>query len=228
MQALGVEEITILADKGYHTGKDLQDCKDKHITTIVAYPQRNNKNIDPAYQTNQFIYNNEQDYYTCPQGALLTTNGKEYLKSNKGWASYLVKKYQTVKCKACPFKQLCTTSTARIIERSEYQDVVNENNRRLDQNAALYKKRQQIIEHPFGTIKRSWGYTYTLVKGIKKVNGEMAIIFTMYNLRRAMSILGIKELTERLKQSKGMKIWQKRSSLMYLHINKKCRALEAA
>jgi hypothetical protein len=80
--------------------------------------------------------------------------------------------------------------------------VVDENNKRVDDNQQLYKKRQQIIEHPFGTIKRSWGYTYTLLKGIKKVNGEMAIIFTMYNIRRAMSILGVRELISRLKQWK--------------------------
>ena len=76
MEALGVEEITVLADKGYHTGKDLQDCKEAHITTVVAYPERNNKKIDPAYQTSEFNYDKDQDVYTCPQGAILTTNGK--------------------------------------------------------------------------------------------------------------------------------------------------------
>ena len=72
----------------------------------------------------------------------------------------------------------------------------------LDENMAVYKTRHQIIEHPFGTIKRSWVYTYTLLKGIEKVNGEMAIIFTMYNIRRDMSIIGLKELIGRLKEGK--------------------------
>jgi len=58
-------------------------------------------------------------------------------------------------------------------------------------------RKNTIREHPFGTIKRSWGYTYTLLKGIEKVNGEMAIIFTMYNIRRAMYIIGVKELIDR-------------------------------
>jgi transposase len=202
MKALGVEDITALADKGYHTGKDLNACKENQITTIVAYPEKNNKNIDPAYQTARFVYNHEEDNYTCPAGAVLNTNGNVYEKSKKGQAGYLIKKYQTSHCSTCPFKSLCTKSAGRIIERSQYQDVVDENNRRVSQNPALYKKRQQMIEHPFGTIKRSWGYTYTLMKGIKKVNGEIAIIFTMYNIRRAMSILGVSELISRLKQWK--------------------------
>jgi hypothetical protein len=41
-----------------------------------------------------------------------------------------------------------------------------------------------------------------LLKGKEKVNGEMAIIFTMYNMRRGVSIFGVKELISRLKQWK--------------------------
>ena len=104
---------------------------------------------------------------------------------------------------------LCTKAKSRVIERSEYQDVVDENNKRVYENPQVYKLRHQIIEHIFGTVKRSWGYTYTLLKGIKKVNGEMAIIFTMYNIRRAMSILGVKELIDRLKAKKAANKAQK-------------------
>lgn len=202
MEALEVKEITALADKGYHTGKDLHDCKGSDIATIVAQPERKNKNVDPAYQTAKFKYDKEQKTYTCPQGAILTTNGKTYQKTRKGRASYSVQKYVTDQCLSCVAKFLCTKGESKEIERSEYQDVVDENNKRVAENLPLYKTRPLIIEHPFGTIKRSWGYYYTLLKGIKKVNGEMAIIFTMYNIRRAMSILGVSELINRLKAKK--------------------------
>jgi len=205
MEALGVQEITAEADKGYHVGKQLQACKENGITTLVAYPERNTraKQIDTAYQTDKFIYNAINDTYSCPQGAMLTTNGESYEKKRKNRTTYLIKRYSTPQCKCCPAKHLCTAAKqGRQIERSEYQEVINENNKRVDLNGAIYKKRQQISEHPFGTIKRGWGYSYTLLRGIKKVNGEMAIIFTMYNLRRAMSILGVTELINRLKKWK--------------------------
>jgi len=202
VKTLEVKEITALADKGYHTGKDLQDCKEAHITTVVAYPERNNKNIDPAYQTSEFVYDQQQNAYTCPQGAILTTNGKAYGKAKKGRSTYSVQKYVTDQCLTCVARFLCTKAKSRQIERSEYQDAVDENNKRTDENHPLYTTRQQIIEHVFGTVKRNWGYTYTLLKGTEKVNGEMAIIFTMYNIRRAMSILGVERLIERLKQWK--------------------------
>jgi transposase len=211
-QALEVEEIIALADKGYHTGKQLQACEAEHITTIVAYPDRNNraKQIDSAYQTEKFSYDANKDCYTCPQGATLTTNGIEYEKKHTGRTTYLVKKYSTLQCNNCPVKHLCTSvkQGGRAIERSAYQDAIDANNKRVDENAALYKKRQQIIEHPYGTIKRSWGYTYTLLKGIKKVNTEMAIIFTMYNFRRAITILGVTEMLNKLKKWKPVSILQ--------------------
>lgn len=202
MDALDVKAITVLADAGYHVGRDLQDCKEQGITTIVAAGQRTNAHIDPDYQTSKFDYNKEQDTYSCPQGAILTTNGNEYEKKKKGRATYCVKKYVTDLCLTCIARVLCTSAKSREIERSEYQNVIDENNKRVKDNPHVYKQRQQIIEHIFGTIKRSWGYTYTLLKGKIKINGEMAIIFTMYNMRRAVSIFGVKELINRLKSWK--------------------------
>jgi hypothetical protein len=72
----------------------------------------------------------------------------------------------------------------------------------VDRQADLYRQRQAIVEHPFGTIKRGWGYSYTLLKGLRKVNGEMALIFLCYNLRRSLSILGLAPLVEQLKKGK--------------------------
>jgi hypothetical protein len=100
-------------------------------------------------------------------------------------------------------KGLCTDRTyGRNIDRSEYQDAVEDNNLRVDRQADLYRQRQAIVEHPFGTIKRGWGYSYTLLRGLRKVNGEMALIFLCYNLRRSLSILGFAPLVEQLRKAK--------------------------
>jgi len=215
---LEVEQLTVLLDKGYHVGKELEAAKENNITTVVAYPQPRDRSdkIDPAYYTDKFIYNKQSDIYRCPAGSDLSTDGKEYLKGRKDRTSYTVKTYTTTACLTCPFRKSCTTSKYRKIDRSEYQDIIDENNKRVDENPDLYKRRALISEHPFGTIKRSWGYTYTLVKSLKKVNGEMAIIFTMYNLRRVMSIFGVDELKRRLTKWKTDKQSQKTGILSTL------------
>ena len=202
---LQAENLTVLADKGCHVGRELEAAKENNIITVIAYPQPRDRSdkIDPAYYTNKFIYDKQTDSYTCPVGCELTTNGKEYSKGIKDRTSYTVKTYTTTGCLTCPFKKSCTTSKRRKIDRSEYQDIIDENNKRVDENPQLYKRRPLISEHVFGTIKQSWGYSFTLVKGLQKVNAEMAIIFTMYNLRRAMSILGVKELKRRLAEWKS-------------------------
>lgn len=191
---LEVSELAVLADKGYHNGIELEKCEEAGISTIVAYREIDN---------GKFIYNIETDSYTCPQNETLKTTGTWHEKK-KANRIVKVKLYRTPACKDCPLKSTCTSSEGgRQIERSQYQDTVDRNNKRVDENQPLYKRRQAIVEHPFGTIKRAWGFTYTLLKGLEKVKGEMALIFLSYNIRRSMSILGVEELIRRLKDWKG-------------------------
>ncbi|WP_317174680.1 hypothetical protein [Dysgonomonas sp. GY75] len=85
------------------------------------------------------------------------------------------------------------------MERSEYQDIIDENNGRVILNHDYYKLRQQIIEHPFGVLKRQWGFTYTLMKGRVNVLSEVNIMMIVYNLRRCLSVWGIEGFRNRLK-----------------------------
>jgi len=80
-----------------------------------------------------------------------------------------------------------------------FEEAVVNNRLRVINNRDKYKRRQAIVEHPFGTIKRSWGYYYTLLKGKEKVEAEYSLVFLTYNLRRAINILGVKDLLERIK-----------------------------
>ena len=52
--------------------------------------------------------------------------------------------------------------------------------------------------HPFGTIKRQWGFNYTLIKALPKVDGEFGLAFLCYNLTRVISILGERTFVSRL------------------------------
>ena len=95
-------------------------------------------------------------------------------------------------------KHQCTKLPKRIIQRSEYQDSVDINNNNIKQNPQYYKRRQAICEHPFGSIKRHWGYTHTLLKGLQKVNGEMNLIMFCYNFMRTKNILGFEKMLEQI------------------------------
>ena len=205
---LEVETFTALVDKGYHNGREITNCKKADITTIVANPEVVNSNKNGTtqdYLVANFVYDSATDSYQCPQGETLKTTGKWHKKSGRTEQSgYQFKKYRTPACKECPVKSLCTSrSGGRELDRSEYADAVEENNQRYRENGQLYRRRQEINEHIFGTIKRQWGYNHTNLTGLEKVNGEHSLIMLVYNIKRAMNILGVADLIAKLRNWKS-------------------------
>ena len=201
---LELETFTVLVDKGYHNGRELDTCKQNNITTIVAVPDQGKSNengTQPEYFVSNFIYNKEANTYTCPEGQTLTTTGRWHKKTGRTEASgYMFQKYRTPACKTCPVKDLCTSRKGgRELDRSQYATAVEENHQRYKANPQLYRKRQEINEHIFGTIKRKWGYNYTDLIGLEKVNGEHSLIMLVYNIKRSINILGVPDLIAKLK-----------------------------
>ena len=198
------DPIDELSDKGYHTGAELQKCHDDNIQTFTAFKEQPSvKHLQKEFLSEQFLYNKEQDSYICPAGETLTSLGTWHnKKGDAGETSYRFKTYRTDGCKSCSLKIHCTKLNKRIIHRSEYQDAVDRNNANIRNNPDYYKRRQSICEHPFGTIKRQWGFTYTLMKGLQKVDGEMNLIMLVYNIKRTLSIIGFTKMLEAIQNWK--------------------------
>ncbi|MBX2986125.1 MAG: transposase [Bacteroidia bacterium] len=123
---------------------------------------------DPSYNVANFVFNEEENVYICPQGNALSTNGKWYKKDRnyegrKKQPPILVQHYKTTACKTCPLINSCTKNTrgrGRVIERTEFAPYIEKNKLRMEQAGELYRKRQAIVEHPFGIIKRQWDFYY--------------------------------------------------------------------
>jgi len=192
------DTLMVLADKGYHTGAELLQCQNDNMLTHVAYKEQPSvKHIANEFLAERFDYNKAADTYTCPAGAVLTSLGTWHNKKGEAHeTSYRFKTYRTGACKTCSLKAQCTKLPKRIIQRSEYQDAVDINDNNIKQNPHYYKRRQAICEHPFGSIKRHWGYTHTLMKGLEKVNGEMNLIMFCYNFMRTKNIFGFDKMLE--------------------------------
>lgn len=190
------DSIMLLADKGYHTGAELQQCQQDNMITHVAYKEQPGvKHIAHEFLAESFEYNQLTDTYTCPVGAVLTSLGTWHNKKGEAnETSFRFKTYRTDACKTCRLKKQCTKLPKRIIQRSQYQDAVDINDNNIKQSPQYYKRRQAIVEHPFGTLKRHWGYTHTLLKGLQKVNGEMNFIMFCYNFMRTTNILGFEKM----------------------------------
>jgi len=193
-ELLGVDKMNCITDKGYTTAVQIDTCIKNNIATYSS-PKEHSSQKNGLYNMNTFVYDAKNDTYTCPAQQILYTNGKIYNKRN-----HRVKHYKTKACKGCELREKCTTNkSGRFIERSIYQEALEQNEKRVEQNPEYYKLRQQITEHQFGTLKRQWGFTYTLMKGKQHVLSEVNLMMICYNLRRLMSIFDIDVLKNRLK-----------------------------
>ncbi len=112
-----------------------------------------------------------------------------------------MKHYKTSACLTCELSKKCTRNTkGRLIERSQYADLIYENKIRIENNYELYRKRQAIVEHPYGVIKRQWDFYYIMTKKtIKHASADVGLIFTAYNLRRIFNLIGRNELIQYLR-----------------------------
>jgi transposase len=192
------DELVVLADKGFHTGAELQRCQQENMITHVAYKEQPSvKHIATEFLSENFSYDKTTDSYICPAGATLTSLGTWHNKKGEAnETSFRFKTYRTGDCKTCALRSQCTKLPKRIIQRSEYQDAVDTNDNNIKKNPQYYKRRQAIVEHPFGTIKRHWGFTHTLLKGLEKVNGEMNLIMFCYNFMRTKNIMGFDKMLQ--------------------------------
>jgi len=188
-ETLQVGELNVLADMGYFDGAEVKKCVDAGITTFIPKPSTSSGRKRGLYTKDDFAYDKTSDSYTCPQRRTLTFRFAARERERD------IKYYATPQCRGCPAKHLCTTSPAgRRLTRLVDEDLLDEMAQRVKENRQLMKHRQQLSEHPFGTIKRSMMSSYFLMKGIKKVATEMSLTVLAYNMKRVINIIGVEKL----------------------------------
>lgn len=204
-QEMSVDKLTVLADKGYYNGKDLKSCEENGITAIVSKQKQGSKTGNDDYAKDKFIYDKEEDTYTCPMGKRLKRVSKTGAKRTR---------YRSSECNNCPKKADCTTSKkGREISPTEFQEYYDRADETFTENIGLYKQRQMIVEHPFGTVKRSLGYSYFLQRGNENVKCESYMHFFVYNLKRVINIMGFAPLMDAI-ESRIVKAMQRTSSML--------------
>ncbi|WP_411678629.1 IS1182 family transposase [Clostridium thailandense] len=183
-----VESIETLADKGYFDTEDFKKCEEEDIMVYVSRPRYSNSIGDSRYFSDRFKYLKDENVYICPDGQRLSCITKKIDAKQKKYCNFEA-------CSSCKNKCKCTTSAkGRTITRTKTDDIAETVNNRVKENQAKYMQRQMIVEHPFGTIKRVMNFYYLLLRGFRKVRGEISIAFFTYNLKRVINILGVEKL----------------------------------
>ena len=187
-EATGIDDLTVVADRGYFKGKQILDCDQAGITPIVPKTLTSNSLADGRFDKQDFIYIASDDEYRCPAGQ------RAIKRFTTVEAGMMLDVYWTSACPHCPIKARCTTSPYRRIRRWKHEAVLETMQQRLDRQPEMMRVRRQTVEHPFGTIKYWMGWTHFLTKTLARVRTEMSLHVLAYNLKRVMRILGIGEL----------------------------------
>jgi transposase len=198
---LGVDALTVCADAGYYDTVDLKTCDDDGITTYVPIPDpkipKHSNVPTPDYYHDRFVYDEATDTYRCPAGQTL-----HYYRTTDKTDGRRIRIYRTEACIACPVRSACTTSPrGRYINRWEHEAVLDRLKQRLANQPEMIKHRKAIIEHIFGTIKKIWGYSALLLRGLTNIAGEVALMNLSYNIRRVLNIVGTRKLILDLQQN---------------------------
>ena len=184
--------MIMVADTGYYSPKELKKCVDDNIEVIIPSVNRSQAQKDKGkFTRDAFVYDTSSDTYTCPNQETLVKSSSIH-KNDKLLYSY---RGNSAMCRECQLKKECIPSTTayKRIFRWEYEEVVEKHLEKMktDKAKVLVKKRGSIVEHPFGTIKQTLGWSHFLVRGKEKVSGENALIMFTYNFRRLLNLIGI-------------------------------------
>jgi transposase len=188
-EALAAKNLSVVADKGYYNGKEVLLCDTIGVTAYVAKPMTSANTARGLYGKESFKYDAPNNCYLCPAGKKLTYR---FATNEKGRAIYY---YRASECKSCPLKARCTRNKEnRTITRAAFEEVQERMAERVARNPQLMRRRKAIIEHCFGTIKRSFGYDYFLCRGKRAVSTEVNLTVLAYNLKRACNLVGVQNL----------------------------------
>lgn len=199
-ETLGVERIKVVADNGFQDALEIKECVDNGITPYVAQKRNSNGghgDVPTAeFSADRFVYDKGADVYVCPAGQRL----EFYYSAVMGGKKMRIYKSKTGACFSCRFFMTkCTKfKDGRWVHRWEHEEVMDELRERLRLHPEVMDKRKELVEHPFGTVKRAFGAGYLLLRGLGKVSGEVGFTMIAYNMRRALNILGPKALMQAL------------------------------
>jgi transposase len=190
-QVLGVTELETVQDQGYYNGEQMRTCLENGITPYMPEPAKSGeKNPSERFARSDFSYDAASDRYTCPQGKDLLHKTDIHKDGRLYWT------YQSAPkdCADCPCKAHCLPAKTafRTVTRWEHEEVFEAHRQRMKQGGAeKMRKRAELCEHPFGTLKMACGWTHFLLRGLDKVRTEWNLMMLGYNFKRVLSIFGL-------------------------------------
>lgn len=174
----------LVADAGYGSQENYEYLNGKGIVPYVKYNQFDREQSGQVKDT-EFIYNEEDDTYYCPQGRPLHKVGQK-ITSRKGKKTEL-EVYRTVSCTGCPLKDVCCKFSFKKLVKNERLKRLRRQVSDLltsKRGTTLRNKRGPDVETVFAQIKHNKGFKRFMLRGREKVSIEFGLLSIAQNLRK--------------------------------------------
>lgn len=192
--AIGADEITVLADRGYYNAEQVLECDATGILPCVPKTDTSGKAQRGLFTKADYVYDADKDHYTCPAGAQLTRTST---RSDRRGEEY---KYRNLTaCHTCELRPRCTPEKAKRMRRWANEAVLEALQKRLDLLPEAMAIRRRTVEHVFGTLKSWMGSTHFLTRTLKNVRTEMSLSVLAYNMKRMIMMMGVPALLEAIR-----------------------------
>ena len=185
------EQTEVVADKGYYSAAEVSRCVEQGITPFIPKADTSANTKAGLFGKSSFHYDAVKDVYVCPGEQTLTYRFSTF-ELGRG-----LRYYRASGCKGCALKAQCTRNKAnRTITREDNEHLMEAMAQRLREQPEKFKLRKQLVEHPFGTIKRWMGFTHFTLKGLEKVRTEWSLVTLAYNLKRVLNLVSFEKLMQ--------------------------------
>jgi transposase len=188
----------IEADKGYGNINQIKDIQETSDTICYVPLQEQPSKKQDKENGIEFIYNTDNDTFTCSNNKILQIHSRDY---KQGDQIYNV--YKCHDCKGCPIKNKCTKSkTGRAIKVNVNHEWIDNYREWLEEEETIekIKQRKTIVEHPFGTIKMIMGKFCFILRNKHKVQIEVDLYSTVYNLKRLINTENMTYLLQKVEK----------------------------
>ena len=179
---------TVCADAGYENIEAQKPLLDQGKTVIVPSQQQAGGKEPGPFDARRFEYDEVNDCYLCPMGKIL-----KYSTFDKAVNRHIYRIASKRDCLSCCHFGHCTQSKrGRVIKRHRYQTEKEhlEATYQLESSQAIYRQRKARAELPFGHIKHNLQANNLLLRGVEAAKAESALLFTVFNISRMISLLG--------------------------------------
>jgi len=182
-----VEQIAVVADRGYFKIEDIEACEKAGMEPYVPRPQRGPSVRAGLFRKDEFAYDPETDTVICPGGQRLSPYSSSVLRG--------LKKINYVNRRVAIARSARDARTTAFDPSPAWRTRPCSTGCRPDWlSDHKFSRSRETVEHPFGTIKQWMNQGGFLMRGLEKVRGEFSLTALAYNLRRVLNITKFAEL----------------------------------